>query len=126
METVEDLKRRIRSTEDLQSVVKTMKAMAAVKIRQYEEAVESLQDYARTIELGLRAVLSNQPGIMVEVGSAAGEDGRRGVRFRPGDVRTTERSAGYPRPDSHGGKFGVVSFGATGAGRGSTGCGPAG
>jgi len=65
METIEDLKRRIGSTEDLQSVVKTMKAMAAVKIHQYEQAVESLQDYARTIELGLRAVLRDRPEVMV-------------------------------------------------------------
>jgi len=56
METVESLKRRIESTEDLQSVVKTMKALAAVKIRQFERAVESLEDYYRTVEMGLRAV----------------------------------------------------------------------
>jgi F-type H+-transporting ATPase subunit gamma len=65
METIEDLKRRIESTEDLQSVVKTMKAMAAVKIRQFELAVESLRDYARTIELGLRAALRDRTGAMV-------------------------------------------------------------
>ncbi|MFO7784362.1 MAG: F0F1 ATP synthase subunit gamma [Thermodesulfobacteriota bacterium] len=56
METVESLKRRIESTEDLQSVVKTMKALAAVKIRQFERAAESLEDYYRTVEMGLRAV----------------------------------------------------------------------
>lgn len=57
METVEGLKRKLGSTEDLQSVVKTMKAMAAVNIRQYEKAVRSLGDYARTVELGLAVVL---------------------------------------------------------------------
>lgn len=57
METVEGLKRKLDSTEDLQSVVKTMKAMAAVNIRQYEKAVRSLTDYARTVELGLSVVL---------------------------------------------------------------------
>lgn len=57
METVEGLKRKLGSTEDLQSVVKTMKAMAAVNIRQYEKAVRSLADYARTVELGLAVVL---------------------------------------------------------------------
>jgi F-type H+-transporting ATPase subunit gamma len=65
METIEDLKRRIESTEELQSVVKTMKAMAAVKIRQYEKAVESLGDYAGAVELGLRIVLRDRPGIAV-------------------------------------------------------------
>jgi F-type H+-transporting ATPase subunit gamma len=56
METVESLKRRIESTEDLQSVVKTMKALAAVKIRQFERAAESLEEYDHTVEMGLRAV----------------------------------------------------------------------
>lgn len=57
METVEGLKRKLGSTEGLLSVVKTMKAMAAVNIRQYEKAVRSLADYARTVELGLAVVL---------------------------------------------------------------------
>lgn len=57
METVESLKRKVETAEDLQSVVKTMKALAAVSIRQYEQAVEALDEYGHTIELGLRAVL---------------------------------------------------------------------
>jgi F-type H+-transporting ATPase subunit gamma len=39
MQTIEGLKRTIGSTRDLQSLVKTMKAMAAVNIRQYEKAL---------------------------------------------------------------------------------------
>jgi len=70
METIEDLKRRMESTKDLQSVVKTMKAMAAVKIRQYEKAVESLGDYSRAIEMGLQIVLRDRPEITV--GARAG------------------------------------------------------
>lgn len=57
METIEGLKRKIQSTEDLQSVVKTMKSLAAVKIRQYEKAVEALKDYNRAVEMGLRVVV---------------------------------------------------------------------
>ena len=57
METVESLKRRVHTAEDLHSLVRTMKALAAVNIRQLEHAVESLADYRRTIELGLRIVL---------------------------------------------------------------------
>jgi F-type H+-transporting ATPase subunit gamma len=34
-----------------------MKSLSAVSIRQYEQAVEALRDYSRTIELGLQAVL---------------------------------------------------------------------
>ena len=62
METLEGLKRKIRSAHELQSVVRTMKALAAVSIRQYEKAVESLDHYNRTILLGLRAALKNRPG----------------------------------------------------------------
>lgn len=57
MATLETLKRQVDATEDLQSVVKTMKALAAVNIRQYEEAATSLRDYRRTVELALRALL---------------------------------------------------------------------
>lgn len=57
METIEQLRGRISSAEDLQSVVRTMKGLAAVNIRQYERAVESLQQYARTIEQGLQILL---------------------------------------------------------------------
>ncbi len=60
METMESLKRRVHTAEDLHSLVRTMKALAAVNIRQLEHAVESLADYKRTIELGLRVVLRQQ------------------------------------------------------------------
>jgi len=65
METLEELKQRIDSTKDLQSVVKTMKALAAVRIHQYERAVESLGDYNRTVEMALRAVLRDRPQMTV-------------------------------------------------------------
>ncbi|HEY9644428.1 MAG TPA: F0F1 ATP synthase subunit gamma [Coleofasciculaceae cyanobacterium] len=58
MPTLEALQRQITTAKDLQSVVKTMKVLAAVSIRQYERAVESLAEYTRTIELGLQAVLN--------------------------------------------------------------------
>ena len=62
MQTMEALKRKIKSAEDLQSVVKTMKALAAVSIRQYQRAVESLADYNKTVELGLQVALRNRLG----------------------------------------------------------------
>ena len=55
--TLDMLERQISSAEDLASVVRTMKTLAAVSIRQYEEAVESLRDYRRTVEDGLRMLL---------------------------------------------------------------------
>ncbi len=51
--TTESLRQKIESAGDLQSVVRTMKALAASSIGQYERSVESLGDYYRTVELGL-------------------------------------------------------------------------
>jgi len=61
MQTLESLKRSIKNVQDLESVVRTMKTLAAVSIRQYEQAVESLTEYDRTIEVGMRMVLWNVP-----------------------------------------------------------------
>ena len=52
-ETTESLRRKIGGAEDLQSVVRTMKAVAASSIGQYEKSVHALVDYYRTVELGL-------------------------------------------------------------------------
>lgn len=61
MQTIEPLKRKIKSAHDLLSVVKTMKVLAAVSIRQYEKALESLVEYNRTVEMGLQVVLKQRP-----------------------------------------------------------------
>jgi F-type H+-transporting ATPase subunit gamma len=53
--TTESLRRKIGSAGDLQSVVRTMKALAASSIGQYEKSVRALADYYRTVELGLCA-----------------------------------------------------------------------
>ncbi len=47
------LKRKISSAADLHGVVRAMKAMAAANVGQYENAVEALNDYYRTVQLGL-------------------------------------------------------------------------
>jgi F-type H+-transporting ATPase subunit gamma len=62
METEDTLKRRVDTAESLHSAVKTMKALAAVSIRQFEQAVEALADYNRTVELALQVVLRHRPG----------------------------------------------------------------
>lgn len=54
-DTTANLRRKIDSAADLQSVVRTMKAMAASGIGQYEKAVRSLDDYYWTVQLGLAA-----------------------------------------------------------------------
>ena len=56
-DTLQTLRRRIDSAGDLQSVVRTMKALAASSIGQYEKSVQALADYYRTVELGLNACL---------------------------------------------------------------------
>ena len=52
-DTTASLRRKIDSAGDLQSVVRTMKALAASSIGQYEKSVRALGDYYRTVELGL-------------------------------------------------------------------------
>ncbi len=46
---------------DLASVVRTMKALAASSVGQYETAVRSLGDYYRAVELGLIACVREEP-----------------------------------------------------------------
>ncbi|MDH3503669.1 MAG: F0F1 ATP synthase subunit gamma [Nitrospirota bacterium] len=52
-DTMVGLRRKIGGAGDLQSVVRTMKALAASSIGQYEQSVSALADYSRTVELGL-------------------------------------------------------------------------
>jgi len=64
MPSLEGIKGRIKTAEDLHSVVKTMKALAAVSIRQYEQAVSSLEEYNRAVRLGFQILLRNRPEAM--------------------------------------------------------------
>lgn len=54
-DTAASLRHKIASAGELESVVRTMKAMAASSIGQYENAVRSLDEYYRTVQLGLVA-----------------------------------------------------------------------
>jgi F-type H+-transporting ATPase subunit gamma len=65
-DTAESLRRKISSAGDLQSVVRTMKVLAASSIGQYEKSVRALADYYRTVELGLGACFrENAPAAMM-------------------------------------------------------------
>ena len=55
--STELLSRKIGGAKDLGAVVRAMKALAASSVGQYERAVEALEDYLRTIELGIIACL---------------------------------------------------------------------
>jgi F-type H+-transporting ATPase subunit gamma len=75
METLEKLSGTLESLDDLRSIVRTMKAMAAASIRQYERAVESLGQYNRTVELGLHVVLREMLEPTTQVHRAQGSMG---------------------------------------------------
>ena len=59
METLEALARKVRTAHDLLSVVKTMKSLAAVNIRQYTAAAEAMDAYGAVVASGWQALLWN-------------------------------------------------------------------
>lgn len=69
-ETSESLRRKIEGATELGSVVRTMKALAASSITQYERALRSLDDYYRAVELGLVAWLHQAGAAMLPPGAA--------------------------------------------------------
>ena len=81
--TTASLRRKIGGAGDLQSVVRTMKALAASSIGQYEKSVRALGDYYRTVELGLGVCLreSGPPALMAERSRATGAGGIGAVVF---------------------------------------------
>jgi F-type H+-transporting ATPase subunit gamma len=111
-DTTASLRRQIASAGDLRSVVRTMKALAASNIGQYEQSVRALADYARSVELGLsicfqkggpatpsqfqarpRAVV---PGAIV-FGSDQGLVGRFNDRVADFALKTLTAQRGQPR-----------------------------
>ena len=69
-DTLESLRRKIDGATELDSVVRTMKALAASSIVQYERAVHALDDYYRTVELGLVAWLRQAGAAIYTEGGA--------------------------------------------------------
>jgi F-type H+-transporting ATPase subunit gamma len=65
-ENTASLSRKISSAADLQSVVRTMKALAASSIGQYEKSVQALEVYYRTVELGLSACFRAAGSVVAE------------------------------------------------------------
>ena len=65
-DSLSNLQRKIGSATELKSVVRTMKAMAAASITQYENAVHALDDYFQTVQSGLQICLrhtGSMPGL---------------------------------------------------------------
>jgi F-type H+-transporting ATPase subunit gamma len=78
------LRRKIGSAGELRSVVRTMKAVAAASITQYEKSVGALAEYQRSVELGLSACL-RQAGSLAAAEHAAGTGTRVAA---PGTMRS--------------------------------------
>jgi len=67
--TIESMRRKIASAGDLQAVVRTMKAMAAANIGQYERAERVLGDYYHNVQLGLGECIRDLgPGMAIAAG----------------------------------------------------------
>ncbi|MGD1944041.1 MAG: F0F1 ATP synthase subunit gamma [Leptolyngbyaceae cyanobacterium] len=64
MPTPKTLQRQIKTAEELQSIVKTMKALAAISNRQYESAVLSLAEHSRVLGLGLQVLIIHHPEVL--------------------------------------------------------------
>jgi F-type H+-transporting ATPase subunit gamma len=68
--STDGLRRKIAGAQDLEGVVRSMKALAASSIGQYEKAVQSMDEYYRTVKLGLAVCLRQAEPL------AAGESNR--------------------------------------------------
>jgi len=60
MATKQSLERRIAGTEDMASIVSTMKSLAAVNVRVFGEARAAIENYVDTVERGLQVVLRDE------------------------------------------------------------------
>ena len=95
MQTVETLNRKIATAKDLAGVVRTMKILAAVNIRQYESAEESLNAYIQTIRKSAEMAVWNDPSLHgIASRPCAAAHGVDRVRFRSGYVRRVQRCRG--------------------------------
>lgn len=61
MATQVTLQRQVKSAQELQSIVRTMKALAAGNIHQYESAVTSLSSFNQALKQGLQIFLLHFP-----------------------------------------------------------------
>lgn len=73
-ESTEDLRRKISSAGELQSVVRTMKVLAASSIGQYAQSVLALVNYYRTVELGLGVCLRASGSVVATTSEQSNTD----------------------------------------------------
>lgn len=77
--TTASLRRKIGSAGDLQSVVRTMKALAAANIGQYEQSVRALGHYYRSVEMGLSICFRKNAAAPITEGTARPDAGSVGA-----------------------------------------------
>jgi F-type H+-transporting ATPase subunit gamma len=73
-DSLASLRRKLNGAEQLGSVVRAMKAVAASSIGQYEKAVDALGQYQRSVELGLSLCLRGEQGVAAASTPAATGD----------------------------------------------------
>lgn len=81
MQSAQGLKNRLDTAGELYSVVKTMKALAAVNIRHFERAAKGMDEYLETVLLGLRVVLRTSPNVRMQPSSRFSTDQRGLIVF---------------------------------------------
>ncbi len=79
MDTLESLSDALETAGDIQSIVRTMKALSSVSIRQYEHAEAAMADYSHTVELGLMALLRQRMGAGLPLPGAERGTGRQAM-----------------------------------------------
>ena len=80
-ETLASLRRKIEGADKLKSVVRTMKAMAASSIGQYEAAVRALASYEATVTQGLGATFRERAYATIPPAQTSGRTGVGAVVF---------------------------------------------
>ncbi|MFW6213261.1 MAG: FoF1 ATP synthase subunit gamma [Spirochaetota bacterium] len=78
MATKRKLERRIASTEDMQSIVSTMKSLAAVNVRVFGRARDAIESYSETVERGLQVLFAAEPSARISE-AKRGPDERIGL-----------------------------------------------
>ena len=81
MESLEQLSKQLGSLDELRSIVKTMKALSAANIHQYEQAVDALGGYYRTVEMGLHVALKDMDPASFNAPRASARNGVAAVVF---------------------------------------------
>ena len=64
MDNLDALKKDLETTKSLQSIISTMKSIAAVNIKKYENVVFNTNKYRSNVDMGVQAILGQYPNII--------------------------------------------------------------